>query len=61
MCPYVLCSVDDVVDESDDNEEPEADADTENDEDEKDHCSLVISTLCIKYFHKSVKQRILLL
>uniref|UniRef100_A0A3Q3BDI5 Cytosolic carboxypeptidase 1 n=1 Tax=Kryptolebias marmoratus TaxID=37003 RepID=A0A3Q3BDI5_KRYMA len=32
--------VDDVVDESDDNEEPEADADTENDEDEKDHCSL---------------------
>ncbi|XP_037536287.1 cytosolic carboxypeptidase 1 [Nematolebias whitei] len=32
--------VDDVVDESDDNEEPEADADTENDDDEKDHCSL---------------------
>uniref|UniRef100_A0A8C6M7J0 Cytosolic carboxypeptidase 1 n=1 Tax=Nothobranchius furzeri TaxID=105023 RepID=A0A8C6M7J0_NOTFU len=35
-----LPGVDDVVDESDDNEEPEADSDTENDEDEKDNCSL---------------------
>uniref|UniRef100_A0A3P8RVT5 Cytosolic carboxypeptidase 1 n=1 Tax=Amphiprion percula TaxID=161767 RepID=A0A3P8RVT5_AMPPE len=31
--------VDDVVDESDDNEEAEADSDTENEEDEKDHHS----------------------
>uniref|UniRef100_A0A3Q1EY46 Cytosolic carboxypeptidase 1 n=1 Tax=Acanthochromis polyacanthus TaxID=80966 RepID=A0A3Q1EY46_9TELE len=31
--------VDDVVDESDDNEETEADSDTENEEDEKDHHS----------------------
>ncbi|XP_068994869.1 cytosolic carboxypeptidase 1 isoform X2 [Embiotoca jacksoni] len=34
-----LKKVDDVVDESDDNEETEADTDTENEEDEKDHHS----------------------
>ncbi|XP_024130686.1 cytosolic carboxypeptidase 1 isoform X1 [Oryzias melastigma] len=36
----VLKKVDDVVDDSDDNEEAEADTDTENDEDEKDNCML---------------------
>lgn len=40
MC--VSYPVDDVVDESDDNEETEAETDTDNEEDEKDHRTLVI-------------------
>lgn len=37
-----LCSVDDVVDKSDDNEETDTENDTENEEIDKDQHSLVI-------------------
>lgn len=44
----MLCPVDDVVDESDDNEETEVDTDTENEEDEKDNCAAVILSAVMK-------------
>lgn len=49
MC--VSYPVDDVVDESDDNEETEAETDTDNEEDEKDHRTLVIPNIRMDMGH----------